>query len=244
MVTPQFFDAPDFAHWRVPASKKPGSFIRRSKRGRGRGGASSAARKAFHCAVFSPKVRRSARASSARANALSRTNSLTERLEAAAAARNAVLALRVSRRSSFSVRRERDGMATPSFSRLSFFARQCQDRTVMHVVVLAVRLPPAAGKQKADPTAPRKCAEDSAACCAAYRWNKSKAPASEGGRYKNRPRLSRRIFMGWLLVTETNRGWRGRGRLVWWRSARGVRGLCRSRRRSSHSGRGRGPLRG
>src|SRR5208282_4228727 len=119
MVTSQFFDAPDFAHWRVPASKNPGSFKRRSKRGRGRGGASSAAMNAFHCAEFSPKVRRSARASSARASALSRTNSLTERLEAAAAARKAVLALRVNRRSSFSLRRERDGMATPSLLRLS-----------------------------------------------------------------------------------------------------------------------------
>src|SRR5208283_3312382 len=119
MVTSQFFDAPDFAHWRVPASKKPGSFIRRSKRGRGRGGASSAAKNAFHCAAFSPKVRRSARASSARASALSRTNSLTERLEAAAAALNAVLALRVNRRSSFSLRRERGGMIPPALLRLS-----------------------------------------------------------------------------------------------------------------------------
>src|SRR5271166_3219023 len=87
-------------------------------RGKGRGGASSAAKNAFHCVAFSPKVRRSASASSAQASALSRTNSLTEQLEAAAAARNAVFALRVNRRSSFSLRRERDDILTPSAARL------------------------------------------------------------------------------------------------------------------------------
>ena len=51
-------------------------------------GASSAAMKAFHWAAPRPKVRRSASVSSARANALCRTNSLTERCETAAAARN------------------------------------------------------------------------------------------------------------------------------------------------------------
>src|SRR5271157_540107 len=137
MVASQFLDAPDFAHWRAPSSKNPGSFKRRSKRGRGRGGASSAARNAFHCVAFSPKVRRSARASSARASALSKTNSLTDRLEAAAAALNAVFALRVSRRSSFSLRRERDGMATPSLLRLPLPARQCQDKLVVSDALLA-----------------------------------------------------------------------------------------------------------
>src|SRR6267143_2146673 len=38
-----FFDVPDFAHVRPPGSKNPGSFKRLFKRGRGRGGASSAA---------------------------------------------------------------------------------------------------------------------------------------------------------------------------------------------------------
>ena len=51
---------------------------RRSSRGRVRGGASSASTKAFHWAALRPKVRRCSSASSARARALSRTNSLTE----------------------------------------------------------------------------------------------------------------------------------------------------------------------
>src|SRR5437763_836757 len=104
VVPAKFFDTPAIAHWRVSVSKNPGSFRRRSRRGSGRGGASSAARNFFHCAAFSPNLRRSARASSARAKALSSTNSLTERFEAAAAACNAVLASGVSRKSSFSLR--------------------------------------------------------------------------------------------------------------------------------------------
>src|SRR5580700_11511852 len=48
VVASEFFDASDIAHRRVPASKKPSSFKRRSRRGRGRGGASSAAMNSFH----------------------------------------------------------------------------------------------------------------------------------------------------------------------------------------------------
>lgn len=73
-------------------------------RGRGRGGASRAAMKAFHCAAFKTKVRRSASASSAPARALSGTNSLTERCATLAAACNARFASAVSLRSSFSLR--------------------------------------------------------------------------------------------------------------------------------------------
>lgn len=104
VIGPEFFNAAFRAQRFGPASKNPGSFRSRSRTGRGRGGASSAARKAFHCAALRPKVRRSASASSARASALSKTNSLTERWEAAAAACSARLASRVRRRSSFSLR--------------------------------------------------------------------------------------------------------------------------------------------
>jgi hypothetical protein len=73
-------------------------------------------------------VRLSAKASLARANALSRTNSLTERLEAAAAACKVCFALRVSLKSSFSLRVERGDIASPYAFRLAECARQCQDR--------------------------------------------------------------------------------------------------------------------
>ena len=48
MIASELFDPPGTAHRSGPASKKPGSFSKRSKRGSGRGGASSAARNAFH----------------------------------------------------------------------------------------------------------------------------------------------------------------------------------------------------
>jgi hypothetical protein len=90
---------------------------------------------AFHCVGLRPNPRRSACVSSARASALSSTNSLTERCETAAAACSARLALRVvlaGINSSFSLDINR-------------FARQCQDK---HAIVGAryagpfnVRLP-------------------------------------------------------------------------------------------------------
>src|SRR5574340_1203277 len=86
------------------ASKKPGSVKRRFIRGRGRVGASSAAKNSVHLALLKWNVRRSANASSARANALSRTNALTVRLETEAAASSVRLAEELTRRSSFSVR--------------------------------------------------------------------------------------------------------------------------------------------
>src|SRR5579863_6419636 len=43
VITSEFLDAPGIAHWRVPVSKNPGSFRSGARRGRGRGGASSAA---------------------------------------------------------------------------------------------------------------------------------------------------------------------------------------------------------
>lgn len=119
-----------------PGIKKTGSFSRRFKRGRGRVGASSAARNAFHCVALRPKDRRSASASSARAKALSSTNSLTERCETAAAACRARFALRVSRRSSFSLRVVRVAII-PFHSDVNDFARQCKDnikRVVCRVV--------------------------------------------------------------------------------------------------------------
>ena len=91
-------------------SKKVGSLSKRFSRGSGRGGASRAARNAFHCSALSPKNRRSARVSPALASALSRTNSLTERCETEAAAFSVSFASRVRRRSSFSVRVLRDGI--------------------------------------------------------------------------------------------------------------------------------------
>ena len=66
---------------------------------------------AFHCVAFKPKERRSASASLARASALSSTNSLTERREAAAAAFKTSLASRVSRKSSFSLRVVRNAIS-------------------------------------------------------------------------------------------------------------------------------------
>src|SRR5208282_978674 len=123
----QFFYSPVSAHGWDPASKNPGSFKRRSSRGRGRGGASRAAKKAFHCTSFKLKILRSASASSARANALSSTNSLTEQREVAAAALSVRLAWRVSRRSSFSLRVVLDRMAPPDDIQIIAFARQCQD---------------------------------------------------------------------------------------------------------------------
>src|SRR5262249_27737015 len=109
-------------------------------RGRGRGGASRAAINAFHLAVDNPKVRRSASASSARANALSRTNSLTDRFEAAAAACNAAFAAGVNRRSSFSLRNGRDGISPPSLFKNIRAARQRQDNKVWGVTLAAVTL--------------------------------------------------------------------------------------------------------
>ena len=61
-----------------------GSSNRRRRRGRSRGGASSAAWNASHCSSLSTMRWRIASVSSARASALSTTNSLTERLAAAA----------------------------------------------------------------------------------------------------------------------------------------------------------------
>jgi hypothetical protein len=71
---------------------------------------------AFHCVAFRPKERRSASASSALASALSSTNSLTDRRKAAAAACNASLSARLSRKSSFSLRVVRDGTLLPPYN--------------------------------------------------------------------------------------------------------------------------------
>src|SRR5215472_8190007 len=134
MIRTQLFNVAGLGHRCGPASKNPGSFRSRSRLGSGRGGASSAVRNAFHCLASSPNVRRSAKASSARAKALSSTNSLTERCATAAAACNARFAFFVSRRSSFSVRVVRDDMCAPSISAYRLcptMSRQPQEQYVV-----------------------------------------------------------------------------------------------------------------
>ena len=84
---------------------------RRRIRGRGRVGASSAAKNSVHLALLKENDRRLAKASSARARALSRTNALTVRFEAEAAASNVRLVEELTRRSSFSVRSARIAIA-------------------------------------------------------------------------------------------------------------------------------------
>jgi hypothetical protein len=74
-------------------------------RGRGRGGASRAAMKAFERVALRLKVRRSASTSSARASALSSTNSFTERC----------VQLQLAGRSSFSGRVARNAIKLPRF---------------------------------------------------------------------------------------------------------------------------------
>jgi hypothetical protein len=71
---------------------------------RGREGASSAAKNAFHCTAPRRKVCRSASTSLARCNALTSTNSLSEQCATAAADCKACLAPRVIRKLSFSLR--------------------------------------------------------------------------------------------------------------------------------------------
>lgn len=95
-------------------SKNPDSANRRCSRGRGRIGASSAARNSDHLALRRRNVRRFASVSSARDRALSRTKALSERLETDAAASSVRLAERLSRRSSFSVRMLRADMVSIS----------------------------------------------------------------------------------------------------------------------------------
>jgi len=111
VIEAQLFNAAVRGHRFGAASKQPGSFNRRFKRGSGRGGASRAARNAFHCVALRPKRRRSASASSALARALSSTNSLSERRNAAAAVCKATLSSGLSRRSSLSLRVARNGIA-------------------------------------------------------------------------------------------------------------------------------------
>src|SRR5262245_19382873 len=109
-------------------SKNPGSVSRRCIRGRGRVGASSAARNSDHFALLRTNVRRSANVSSARASALSRTNALTDRLEADAAASKVRLAERLSRRSNFSVRTARaDILKSLDRCKASSMLNLCQD---------------------------------------------------------------------------------------------------------------------
>src|ERR1700754_2349407 len=52
VIGAELFNPSFRAHRFDPGSKNPGSFSRRSRRGRGRGGASSAVTKAFHCAAL------------------------------------------------------------------------------------------------------------------------------------------------------------------------------------------------
>jgi hypothetical protein len=99
----KLFDAKGI-HLVRPRSKTLGSLRSLARRGAGRGGADSAAWKAAHCLAFRPKRRRSGNVSSARARALSRTNSLTDRRAAKAAICKARLADGVKRRSSFWLR--------------------------------------------------------------------------------------------------------------------------------------------
>src|ERR1035438_3797581 len=91
-------------HYMRPRSKTLDSLRSLARRRDGRGGASSAFWKASHCALFNPKSCRSGRVSSARARALSSTNSLTERCMADAAVCRICFADLVSRISTFSLR--------------------------------------------------------------------------------------------------------------------------------------------
>src|SRR5258708_5790670 len=76
VIASEFLNAAGFGHfW----SKNPGSRSNRSRRGKGRGGASRIAMNVFHFSALKLKNRRSASASPARVRALSKTKSLTER---------------------------------------------------------------------------------------------------------------------------------------------------------------------
>src|SRR5258708_379189 len=76
MIAAKLLNSARLSHF---PSKNPGSRSSRSRRGKGRGGASKAAKKAFHLSALRLKKRRSANASPALVRALSKTNSLTER---------------------------------------------------------------------------------------------------------------------------------------------------------------------
>ena len=127
MIGAQLLNAARFVHCRDPVSKNPGSFSNCSSWGRERGGASSAARKAFHCDALRAKTRRSARVSSMRDKALSNTNSLTDRCATAATAFRVRFALRVKRKSSFSVRVVCDAINIFIF-KSRHNARQCETK--------------------------------------------------------------------------------------------------------------------
>ncbi len=88
----------------LPRSKILGSVRSFARRGAWRGGAARAACKVSHCSKVRPKRWRSGSVSSARARALSRTNSLTDLCAAKAAICKARFADAVSRRSTFSLR--------------------------------------------------------------------------------------------------------------------------------------------
>ncbi|AGA29637.1 nucleoside-diphosphate-sugar epimerase [Singulisphaera acidiphila DSM 18658] len=110
MVGSQFLDPQRIAHGLDPPSNGPGSWNNRESRGNSRGGASRAVRNACQRSASSPNRVRLASVSPARSNALSSTNSLTERWATCAAAWSVSFASGESRKSSFALRTDRSDM--------------------------------------------------------------------------------------------------------------------------------------
>src|SRR5579859_98572 len=139
VIAPQLFDTqpgPDAGrHSASDGSKTLGSRRSAARRGSGRGGASSAAWNAAHWTASSPKRRRSGKVSSARAIALSSTNSLTDRALADAAACSTCFAAGVRRKSSFSVRGAVLAMVTSFQGQATTNARQCHDKPARRSIV-------------------------------------------------------------------------------------------------------------